>query len=125
MAISTFPKIIRFTGTTDSGDFGNATCPHCGALGRYVIHFLTEKGNGGAMAGCVKLFPVSQVALEEKRLREKQEDYEKKGWKLNKLDSAALEALEEFYLNKLSEQDALSKMDLAKRANVARFKRRA
>jgi hypothetical protein len=90
-----------------------------------VIHFLTEKGNGGAMAGCVKLFPVSQVALEEKRLREKQEDYEKKGWKLNKLDSAALEALEEFYLNKLSEQDALSKMDLAKRANVARFKRRA
>ena len=64
-----FPRIVRFFETKDSP---GASCPHCGAEGRYILTFQVEDGRRmGAMRGCVKLFPVSRVATEELRLREK------------------------------------------------------
>lgn len=57
-AVSTFPKVIAVLSVTDAGPGGGATCPHCGAEGRYVNWFLCDDGKKrGAMAGCFELFP--------------------------------------------------------------------
>jgi hypothetical protein len=50
-------KIVAILGKDDSGEYGNARCPHCGAEGRYVWTFLGDDGRRhGAMAGCLRLF---------------------------------------------------------------------
>lgn len=67
-AVQGLPRIIRYDHVDDSGEYGNATCPHCGAKGRYVHHFLTDEGPRAAMAGCIKLFPTSPVAKEHQAL---------------------------------------------------------
>lgn len=55
------PAILAILGKEDHGPSdgaGSARCPHCGAAGRYVWRFLAVDGRkGGAMAGCLKLFP--------------------------------------------------------------------
>ena len=55
------PRILVVLGIQDFGpsDFGQsaATCPHCGAHGRYVMNFLCDDGTKrGAMRECFKLF---------------------------------------------------------------------
>lgn len=48
-------------GPCDSGQ-GTASCPHCGAEGRYIINFLCDDGTRrGAMRGCFTLFPGSDT----------------------------------------------------------------
>lgn len=96
---ATLPRIIRFVGVHDSGEFGNATCPHCGADGRYVWTFITEDGvQRGAMAGCIQKFPVSKLADEHKRIIDRQRQRQAKGqslasWDVRKLSAiAAVEA---------------------------------
>lgn len=124
MPIQAYPRIVRFLGTHDSGEFGNATCSHCGALGRYETSFVTDDGKqGAAMAGCIKLFPVAQIAREELRLIEKAKKHAKQGWRLNCADQAALEAIEAFYLGTASEAFAMSQVNAAKRSNTSRFRR--
>lgn len=60
-ATSTLPSIVAFIETHDSGEYGNATCPHCGAEGRYVHTFICDDGTRrGAMSGCINLFRVSK-----------------------------------------------------------------
>jgi hypothetical protein len=118
------PRIVRFLETHDGGP-GGATCPHCGATGRYVHTFEVEGGRRlGAMSGCVKLFPVAPVAREEARLRKKGEDYRKRGWDLNRDDQAALDAVEAYYAGTVSEAHALSACARAKAAARDRFMRR-
>lgn len=47
---------VQDFGPCDGGE-GSATCPHCGAQGRYVISFLCDDGTKrGAMSGCFDLF---------------------------------------------------------------------
>lgn len=79
------------------------------------------------MRGCVKLFPVSQIANEEMRLREKLNNYIKlygETAHLNTMDAHALDAVEAFYAGKLSETYALSAIKQAKAANRAKFSAR-
>lgn len=115
-----FPKIIRFRGVTE----GMTTCPHCGATGRYVWYFQVEDGRElGAMRGCVRLFPVSRIAHEHQRLTMKALKNEKLGWKLGSNDSAALDAIEQFYDGQLTEAQALAVVDGAKARNTARYRR--
>lgn len=111
----TLPRIVRFLGTDDCPD---SSCPHCGATGRYIHHFVLEDGrHAAAMSGCVKLYPVSRVALEEQRLNKKAADRAKKGWRLNRRDLGALDAIERYYAGELDERSALAVVDAAKRAN--------
>lgn len=50
-------RVVAVVGFTDAGEYGNASCPHCGALGRYVLHFVCDDGKTrGAMRGCFRLF---------------------------------------------------------------------
>ena len=97
------PSIIQFTGVTDSGEYGNATCPHCGADGRYVYHFVTTEGAAGAMAGCIKLFPVSPVAKAHQAVLDKQ----RAGKNLNGWDRKIAEACERLYRGEIDEAAAL------------------
>lgn len=126
--IATAPRIVRFTGKTDAGEFGAASCPCCGAPGRYVYSFqLADQPNRefGAMAGCLKKrFTVAPIAWEEQRLREKARSFEKKGWKLNSVDRAALRAIESFYAGDIAEHYAMATVEAAKAENMARFARR-
>ena len=118
------PRIVRFLGTDDAP---GSCCPHCGAEGRYTIRFVLEDGrHGGAMRGCVQLFPVSRVAIEELRLRDKLASYVKRFGQsatLNRRDTEALDACDAFYAGTRDERSTLSIIDGAKRANQARYRR--
>lgn len=114
------PRIVRFLGTDDSP---GSSCPHCGATGRYIHRFVVEDGRTlAAMSGCVKLFPQSRVAAEEMRLRKKAAEREKRGWRLNRNDRDALDAIEAFYAGTRDEASTLRTIDLAKRSNQARYR---
>ena len=61
------PAIVAVLGVDDygpcEGSLGSASCPHCGAQGRYVVRFMCEDGSRrGAMRGCIQLFPRSPIA---------------------------------------------------------------
>ena len=120
-SVETLPRIVRFIGVDDCPD---SACPHCGASGRFILHFKVEDGRElAAMRGCASLFPVSRVATEELRLQQKLARYRKNGWsRLNRLDSDALEAIAAFYTGTLDEHAALERVDLAKRANQRKFR---
>ena len=112
MTQNELPKIVRFLGVDDAGPADprpNGVCPHCGAEGRYTWRFLTEDGQTlGAMSGCLKLFPVSLVALEEKRLIEKERDLQKRYGEsahLNSWDTKIMEAVGAFHRDEISEKD--------------------
>lgn len=59
------PSVLAIVGVDDFGPCdggGSASCPHCGAEGRYVINFLCDDGLvRGAMRGCFQLFPGSNT----------------------------------------------------------------
>lgn len=115
------PKIVRFLETLDCP---GASCPHCGATGRFILRFMVADGRQlGAMRGCVQLFPVSPIAREEKRLADKAKKYYEQGWKLNQADTRAVEAIESFYAGLCTEDQALREVKLAKRSNTMRFRR--
>ena len=123
-AVQSLPRIVRFLGTDDSP---GAACPHCGAEGRYILRFVLEDGrHAGAMRGCVQLFPVSRVATEELRLRQKLDSLVKRFGQsatLNRRDTEALDACEAFFAGTRDERSTLSIIDGAKRANQARYRR--
>lgn len=117
-AVMSLPRIVRFLGVDDAP---GASCPHCGAEGRYILRFQVEDGRLlGAMRGCAKLFPASQVAHEHLRLAQKAERYAKLDWKLNQADQRAMDACEQFFARQVSESYALSVIKGAKRANQMR-----
>lgn len=89
------PRIVAFLGTDDYGP-GCASCPHCGATGRYIVRFRVEDGRHlGAMRGCLRLFPVTPLAQEHGRLLDKQKRMESQGWKLSRRAAEALAAVEQ------------------------------
>ncbi len=99
MAVSTLPRIIRIVDSFDSGEFGAATCPHCGADCRYYKTFdaVTPEGTIvrlGAAAGCIKLFPSSKLAEIHAYILDKARGYEKKGWSLNRSDAQILDIID-------------------------------
>jgi len=115
------PRIVRFLGTDDCPD---STCPHCGSTGRFIHRFLVEDGRTlAAMSGCVKLFPVASVAIEEQRLMKKKADYAKRGWHLNSRDRWALDQIARFYAKEIDERSAMSAATIAKRSNQSRYRR--
>ncbi len=84
------PRITRFLGVDDCA---GASCPHCGATGRYIIRFQVEDGRQlGAMRGCIKLFPVTELARQHQYFVDKQARYarQRPSWELNARDREAL-----------------------------------
>jgi len=105
-AVQSLPTIIEYLGMTAADD---SVCPHCGASGKVIHHFRCDDGTSrGAMSGCVQLFPMSYLAKQHKRLSEKERDYAKKGWKLNKSETAIMETIRSYYSDEISESEAES-----------------
>ena len=51
------PRVIEVLEVIDCGPGPSASCPHCGADGRYITRFRCDDGTTrGAMSGCFKLF---------------------------------------------------------------------
>lgn len=114
------PRIVTITGRSDSGEYGGASCPHCGAAGRYVIWFVCEDGTSrGAMAGCLKKFPMHPfakraLALQDKRAELAEQNAKTHGTRqLASWDQQVLDAIEAYADGNLSEQDAYDQIALA------------
>lgn len=102
--LASLPKIVAILSTTDAGEFGAATCPHCGADGRYVKTFKCDDGTTrGAMAGCIRLFPISPLAEEHSKIQDKV----RKGTKLNGWDTKKLAAIEAVLAGSSTEAEAI------------------
>lgn len=109
MTTATLPKIIAITARTDAGEYGAATCPHCGADGRYVVSFVCEDGSKrGAMSGCIKLFPISPLAKIHADLLVKAAANERKGWKrFSSFDQPKMDAIEAVMAGTMTEDQAI------------------
>lgn len=93
------PRIVAVLSCEDHGpcDGGaTAVCPHCGADGRYVYHFLCDDGTTrGAMKGCIKLFSMSPAAVEcEKALAAAAAFRQGKGF-ISRANQRMLDAIEQ------------------------------
>jgi hypothetical protein len=120
MTTASLPLIVRFLGTDDCG--AGATCPHCGATGRYVIRFQVEDGRQlGAMHGCVKLFPVTELARQHEHFKTKEARYRAQSppWKLSARDAETMQMLEEAIEGRVEARQAVT-IALAARAAAKR-----
>jgi hypothetical protein len=103
------PKILAILDCVDHGPCDpepTAVCPHCGADGRYVYHFLCEDGKvHGAMKGCIQLFPHHKLTSKIQAVFAKQRDYEKKKWKLASWDQEVIDACGALQSQTISVQD--------------------
>jgi hypothetical protein len=111
------PRIVEILRCKDHGpcdDGASATCPHCGAEGRYVYSFRCEDGSTrGAMKGCIKLFPMHPLARVMTPIITKEREVGKKNayggiFKLNKWDTAISEAVRAWLDGRMTEQQATS-----------------
>jgi hypothetical protein len=104
------PRVVVVDRRTDAGEFGAALCPHCGAEGRYIVHFRCEDGTRrGAMAGCFAKFPKHPLAEKVMYLLTKRDDYTKKGWSLPTWDQAVLDAANDFADGLIDEGEAMAR----------------
>jgi hypothetical protein len=127
MERASLPRIVRFLGVDDHGPGGSASCPHCGATGRYVIRFQVEDGRQlGAMRGCVKLFPVTELARQHEHFVAKQTRYsaQRPPWKLNALDAEALRGIEEAIDGKADVHQAVIRAQTARKIAAMSARRR-
>lgn len=116
--ITALPKILFFTGLHDAGPAdggkGSDLCPHCGADGRYTYLFHCDDGSDrGAMAGCVKLFPVSEIAQAQQAAMAKEPG------RRNSWDKTILQAVEDLRVGAISEARALAIVREQKRSRQA------
>lgn len=121
-ATTSLPRIVKFLGTDDCG--AGASCPHCEASGRYVIRFQVEDGRTlGAMRGCVKLFPVTELARQHQHFIDKQTRYVKQGWKLSARDAEALRFLEAAIDRQADAHQAVVIAQSARKMNAMKYRR--
>ena len=98
-------------------------CPHCGARGKYIYEFITEDGKrGGAMSGCIKLFPQSRFFADSMRIAKKERDYAKKGWNIPSWDREIKQAINDFIKGGISKDDAMVVVS-RQRARAANYRR--
>jgi hypothetical protein len=128
------PRIIYVEGIHDGGPMedGGTFCPHCGAEGRYVYHFVCEGGvRAACMRGCFKMWPKHQFAELAARLLDKEREYAERSkksgreWKLCSWDREMMDAIERFANGSMTEGEAAQVIRDAKaRAKAWRERRR-
>ncbi len=121
--VTSLPRITRFLGIDDCE---GASCPHCGATGRYIIRFQVEDGRHlGAMRGCIKLFPVTELAREHEYFVTKKARYAKQQprWNLSARDTEALQWLENAIEGRADPRQAIAIAQTARRIASARYLR--
>lgn len=126
MPTTALPRIVKFLGVDDHGPDGGASCPHCGATGRYVIRFQVEDGRQlGAMRGCVKLFPVTELARQHEYFVAKRTRYaaQRPPWRLSARDEEALRWIEDAIEGRADPQHAIAIAQSARRAAAMKYRR--
>jgi len=101
VSTTTLPRLVLSLGVDDNGPSDNgrasASCPHCGAPGRYIHRALAEDGSiVAAMSGCIKLFPKSKAFDATARTLERVKERTDKGWKQTSWDLAILDTIGDF-----------------------------
>lgn len=111
-ATASLPAILAVTGCYDGGpcDGGpTATCPHCGAGGRYIWSFICADGSRrGAMSGCIQLYPSDRHSrlIQEafnRRMKAKEEGRSLASWW-----AAMIEATEAFAAKELRDHQEVA-----------------
>ncbi len=119
------PHVVEIISLDDAGEGGAASCPHCGALGRYVYWFQASDGQTyGAMKGCFRHFPKSRYFERMSEILKKEKDAVKKGRKLASWDVEVLEAIRDYGHGTKSVDEVdliISNADRAKRAYMQRM----
>lgn len=119
------PNVVEILSLEDAGEGGAASCPHCGAIGRYVYWFSADDGNHyGAMKGCFKHFPKSKYFERMADILRKEKEAAKKGRKLASWDQDVLNAIRALADNKTTQEgvdDVIARADRAKRAYMKRM----
>ncbi|MCL4296301.1 MAG: hypothetical protein KJ077_11255 [Anaerolineae bacterium] len=127
------PKVLYIEGLDDAGEFGAATCPHCGAQGRYIYWFVCDDGSQrGAMRGCFEHFPKHPFADRYAQILDKEIQNAKRrrpavqgqGWSLASWDASIKDAIEKYGAGQLSEAAAWEAIREADRAKKQWMKRR-
>lgn len=113
---SDLPRIVAVLDVQDYGEGAAASCPHCGAEGRYIYTFQCEDGTTrGAMRGCFARFPQHPFAKRHAALIQKEKDYTEKGWTLASWDQDILAAIHDFASGTITEQQAQDRIRAAER----------
>lgn len=114
------PKVVYIDRLEDAGEGGAASCPHCGAIGRYIYWFACSDGTQrGAMKGCFSHFPKHPFADRHAQVLAKQKSNAKKGWSLASWDAKVMQAIEEFGEGRITEwqaKDIIRQADSDKKA---------
>ena len=121
------PAIICIERVEDNGpvEDSSATCPHCGAQGRYIFWFKCDDGTQrGAMKGCLSKFKMHRFAKIASDILYKQRENERKGWKMASWDVSVMDAIEAFARGEISESDVECEMNKAGRAKAAYMARK-
>src|SRR5690349_17478487 len=91
------PEVVEIITIDDAGEGGAASCPHCGAIGRYVYHFTASDGQHyAAMRGCFSHFPKSRFAGRMAELLRKEIDAKKRGRQLASWDIEIMGAIRDY-----------------------------
>lgn len=118
------PRILEILAIDDAGEFGAATCPHCGAQGRYVVHFRCDDGTQrAAMRGCLRRFPMHPLAQEMARVLEKERTATKQGRQLASWDVQIRDAIRAFAAQELTEDEAYARVRQAQQRKAAWMRR--
>lgn len=103
---SDLPQVLYIEHLEDAGEGGAGTCPHCGAVGRYIYHFTcTDGSRRSAMRGCFSHFPKHPFAERHAQILEKQKANAKKGWSMASWDKSVVEAIEQFGRGEITERE--------------------
>lgn len=101
-------------GTAEEG-IPAATCPHCGAAGRYIYTFRCSDGSErSAMKICFSRFPQHSFCGDHAKVLKKEHENAKKGWKLASWDREIKDAIERFARGEMTEAEAACAIQNAK-----------
>lgn len=117
---SDLPEVVEIKQLYDAGEGGAGTCPHCGAIGRYIYYFLASDGEMyGAMRGCFQRFPKSKYFQRLAEILRKQEQAKRKGRTIASWDQLVLDAIYSLTAGKRTTEavdEIIRQADNAKRA---------
>lgn len=125
---SNLPTILYVSGCDDAGEYGNASCPHCGAEGRYTYRFVTTDGrHGGAMRGCLSKYPQHPIAPIILAVVDKEREihqHPERGGRLASWDTAMLDAVQAFEAGRIGLDELLASVENAQASKRQWMKRR-
>ncbi len=121
------PRVVQIIDLEDHGEFGAASCPHCGAEGRYIYRFICEGSPDeirGAMKGCFAHFPKHPFVAKDQAIREKERECARTGRQLASWDIEIRDAITAYVNGTISETQATQRIRTAEYGRDCYLRRR-